>query len=296
LFLSLIALSTYIGVSDFKPYLKLPNRQLDHAIDFDRPVPEVVRKMSDPLRRCPSLDCHRKSRILIDDPETHDEREKIIRDYLIRDLEETLTNEMIKEVEDMVDEGALNQSRVLQLALGGMSIEELCDPDFAYSNAVHFVRMMINRCHESFEEKIGGRMMSDMQPFSSSEDNDNDDGLSQMLRMIQSAMLQSRGPQKKSTGPPRCTHDLYDLETCKELIIRPSRPLPKVEAVPTRNLFIKLERHIQRGWIKGNDWKFESVWQEGIKTALKVFASSLRQAIITFVATTPTVSVFVSIL
>jgi hypothetical protein len=89
-----------------------------------------------------------------------------------------------------------------------------------------------------------------------------------------------------------CAHDLCDLNAVRRLADQTFRspsfnvipPFDEAIAIP---VFKKIEYHVRRGDLIGDDWKDPIKWKKSVISAMRIYATSLRSATETFFSTTP---------
>jgi hypothetical protein len=274
-----------IAVSDYQTTFFLPHRLMDHAVDFNRSLPGCLRKSYQLPIHCSSPDCQATLKNVEDDPATRQERERILRAYLMRDFEDLLVIAMIESVEEILVENELSQSRMIQLLLGGATLENLTSIDFAEGNAIHLVRLILNRKTTEGERIIVNNAFTAMGPFSHRLSDDPRGRTVSPTELLRIA-------EKQNHLDFVCLHQLVDIYCIQKLETWASQVLPMLNPSSTSSLFKKIEYHIEKGDIQGPEIKDELVWEQKVLAGLELFSRSIRKAIKTYVVTTPTYAAF----
>jgi hypothetical protein len=314
-----------------KEFVKFPSRLIDKKIIYGRRAPQTTQEYAHPLTWCRSPFCPRSGQIY-DNPATRVERELILRNFLIRDFDRLLAIKMINQIEKIVSTYELGSSRIVELLLGGITSKQLCSTSFADSQSSSLVRMIVNRSGvsedvlaRSLEEVVAQEAFELCGPLRAvSHDAKPSEADAEALTrfmdapgvdewMFKSARAKIPGLTREDYGqrlieakglyrlPKRgdsllaCSHDLFDLDAVKKLFELPERclpPLPPLEATTSSSLFKQIQRLISRGDIAGDEWDDSTIWRPTILMALKIFSTSLRLAVSSFVATEATFAAF----
>jgi hypothetical protein len=280
-------------VSDHQTAIHLPSRLID-SIKFDQPIPDWYTRASDSLTACSTPGCCGGLTRPLDDPTNRVERERIIGDLLMRDFDSEFRRQVTLDLEYSVEKEEIFQSRIIELALGGVSLEEIASSKIsADSHARFLAHMIFNRTRQS-ESVWGAQAVLLMGPTRLGPDISvafeayvEYLGAGDMSELIDQAHYKRTA--KNDWVWIERLDDFNDFELVKRSIeYHRSEPLPLSAESSTTNLFQQIKRHILRGEISGEEWRNEVNWKESVRLALKIFSTSLRSAISTFLATTPT--------
>jgi hypothetical protein len=294
-----------------------PTRMIDDPLSTDSTLPPVFdRFLSHPT--CQVEGCLFPSPTITPDPATDFERQRIVRDYLIRDFDDNLRIQAIRYVELEMKEKGLNEIRIHELLHCGLTLQQISTPAFLDSQAKALVRMTMNRYEVSCERQLSHEALILSGPLVI--DNTKDAMARRVDEIEEMREAQKVNPSKLWRSPSssefgdrtanalqdimmmlvpsdvevatylamQCAHQLCDLLAVLTLTNRRNRPDPYHKPTDPDSLYVSIQGMIKSGLLVGKEWEKEEIWKEKIRQGLYDFSISLRREIGLFISTTPT--------
>jgi hypothetical protein len=236
-------------VSVYKTYFVPPNRLLD-TFDAARTTPEIL---SYGVHDDQYTYQHQRCKHDNHSPRTRDDSQRILQDYLSRTFEDHLAYEVVEQIITIMGipvNQKLNECRIVELLLGGMSLDQLASPAFAKSNAIILVRVLLYRYGFEVEQ------------------------------------ISSHAAVRSTFNSFKCIQEI--AEAGSHLPAIPVTSIPHLTPLELKALFKRIKYYIKRGDLGGKDFKDPIVWQEKIEVISMIFAEAIEGATRDFVKSTST--------